>query len=105
MHGHTTLHTPLIHMLLLLFTKQEVPSLTASSIFSEKPPSTGWQCSSHGLAVTRMAAEERGKLETEEVLLHLCRHDHQNTLKEISFTLYEIGFTNELVNSLFQERR
>lgn len=47
--SHTTLHTPLTQMLLdLLFMKHAVPSVTVSSIFSEKYSLTGRQCSSQG---------------------------------------------------------
>lgn len=46
--SHTTLHTPLTQMLLELFTKQGVPSVTASSIFSEKYSVDGRQWSSQG---------------------------------------------------------
>lgn len=47
--SHTTLHTPFTQMFReLLFMKQGVPSVTASSIFSEKNSFTGRQCSSHG---------------------------------------------------------
>ena len=48
--SHTTLHTPLTQMFLdLLFMKHVVPSVTASSIFSEKYSLTGRQCNSQGV--------------------------------------------------------
>ena len=47
--SHTTLHTPFTQMFReLLLMKHGVPSVTVSSIFSEKYSFTGRQCSSHG---------------------------------------------------------